>query len=79
MKKLGGECPTVHFAIGKETVLTTAATAYSSKGCGDLREKIKVRVKGWLMSDGNVRADRIEFDDDDDDDDDGDDIGGGVD
>jgi hypothetical protein len=61
VKKLGGECPIVHFELGRETVITTASTTYSSDGCGELRDKVKVRVKGWLMSDGNVRADTIEF------------------
>ena len=78
---LGGECPVVHFEVDRRTVLTSASTTYRSGACGKLRNKREVEIKGWLMSDGKVRADTIEFDDDDDDDDDdeGDGIDGGVD
>jgi hypothetical protein len=81
VRSLGGACPTVQFEVEGRTVFTTASTKYKDGDCRRLRNRREVEVKGWLLSDGKVRADRIEFDDDDDDDDDddGDDIGGGVD
>lgn len=65
-----GSCPTVRFTVDGRTVFTTDATKYDGGSCGKLRAGRDVEIAGWLMSDGTVRADEIDFDDDDDEDED---------
>ena len=57
-----GRCPTVAFSLEGRTVYTTADTEYRKGSCEDLRLGTKVRVRGREMSNGTVRAERIELD-----------------
>ena len=60
---LSGSCPTVTFKVRAQDVYTTSSTRYDDGRCGDLRNGQSVEIRGTLMSDGRVRADRVEIDD----------------
>lgn len=62
MRDLSGSCPNVTFRVRAERIYTTAATQYDDGRCQQLRNNRDVRVRGMLMSDGRVRADRVEID-----------------
>jgi hypothetical protein len=62
--KLAGGCPSRTFTLAGYVVYTTAATTYDDGACKDMKNKKEVDVRGVLMSDGQVRADRIQLDDD---------------
>jgi hypothetical protein len=61
-RNVAGSCPNKTFSLDGRTVYTTAQTAFERGSCGDLRngEDLEL-VRGWLMTDGRVRADRIRF------------------
>jgi hypothetical protein len=60
---LSGACPAVTFRLRGYDVYTTSSTRYDDGECPDLRNGDEVEVRGTLMSDGRVRADRVEIDD----------------
>lgn len=59
---LDGSCPARTFTVDGRTVYTTSETRYDDGSCGRLRNGVEVKIRGTLMSDGQVRADRVEFD-----------------
>ena len=61
LENKSGSCPTVTFKVGGDVVYTTSVTKYERGECKDLRDDAKVDVRGMLMSDGRVRADRVKF------------------
>jgi len=63
LSQLTGSCPDRRFTLQGRTVYTTASTQYQKGNCNTLKNKADVEVKGMLMSDGTVRADRVKFDD----------------
>jgi hypothetical protein len=70
---LTGGCPGITFQLNGRTVFGNSSTDYK-KACADVRNGRRVEVKGDEMSDGKIRAAKIEVlkqeqDDDDDDDD----------
>jgi hypothetical protein len=58
------------FTIDGRTVYTTAATDFRRRECRDIQNNTEVEIRGVLMSDGRVRADRVTFEKGRDDDDD---------
>ena len=56
-----GTCPTLRFTVDGRIVTTSTATEFSKGPCKDLRQGIEVEVRGMLMSDDSVRADRVRF------------------
>jgi hypothetical protein len=63
--RVAGSCPTKTFRLDDYTVYTTADTTYERGSCNNVGNDADVEyVRGWLMSDGRVRADRIRFDKD---------------
>jgi len=63
IKKLTGQCAAATFELEGKVVYTTAATEFKSGPCKNLKNGEEVEVRGFLMSDGRVRADVIRFDD----------------
>jgi hypothetical protein len=64
-RDVAGSCPNKTFTLDKRTVYTSAQTGYERGDCGDLRNRKDLdEVRGMLMSDGRVRADRIRFEKD---------------
>ena len=61
---VSGTCPLITFALQGSTVYTTTATTIRKGPCRDVRTGAEVRVEGFLMSDGRVRADVITIEDD---------------
>ncbi|CAN5632498.1 hypothetical protein BH23ACI1_BH23ACI1_05500 [soil metagenome] len=62
MSGLSGSCPALTFTLRGLAVYTTSATRYDDKRCEDIRNGREVEIRGTLMSDGRVRADRVEID-----------------
>jgi hypothetical protein len=62
VRDLSGSCPNVTFVVDGLTVTASAGTNFRG-GCESLRNGVEVDVEGTLMSDGTVRAERIEIDD----------------
>ena len=61
-RNVAGTCPNKTFTLDNFTVYTSAQTAYERGDCADLRNGTDLDfVRGMLMSDGRVRADRIRF------------------
>lgn len=66
IENLSGTCPNLVFGIedkGLDFVVYTTEDTAVMRGCNRLRSGMDVRVRGWLMSDGRVRADQIREDD----------------
>lgn len=61
-RNVAGTCPNRTFSLDGRIVYTTAQTAFERGNCADLRngEDLDL-VRGWLMTDGRVRADRIRY------------------
>ena len=62
VQKLAGECSAATFELDGSTVYTTAATEFQRGPCRNLANGKDLEVRGFLMSDGRVRADLIRFD-----------------
>jgi len=62
VQKLVGECGTATFEVGGQVVYTTIATSFMRGPCRNMVNGATVEVRGFLMSDGRVRADVIRFD-----------------
>ena len=61
-RDVAGSCPNKTFTLDNRTVYTSAQTDFERGNCGDLRNRVDLDfVRGMLMSDGRVRADRIRF------------------
>ena len=52
------------FTLLTRTVYTTEQTMFSKGPCRELQNGREIEVRGMLMSDGRVRADRVRFEDD---------------
>lgn len=61
VQQMSGSCPVLRFAIDERAVYTTESTSFEKGPCSRVANGVKVDVRGWLMSDGTVRADRIRF------------------
>jgi uncharacterized protein DUF5666 len=59
---LAGTCPAVNFTVGTTTVRTGSATVFDDR-CTDIRNGVRVEVKGTRMNDGTFTAARVEVDD----------------
>jgi hypothetical protein len=68
---LSGACPTITFTVERRTVRTTAQTSISGGNCGDIKDKVKVEVRGVVTSGDVVAASSITIVDKDDGKDDG--------
>ena len=62
LKDASGACPSLTFKVHDDVVYTTSLTKFERGECKDVRNDAKVEVRGTLMSDGRVRADRVKFD-----------------
>lgn len=60
----GGSCPALAFSVGGATVRTTAQTVFSGGTCADVKDGVKVDVKGARQADGSISAQsvRVEVD-----------------
>jgi hypothetical protein len=56
---LSGACPTVTFTVEHRTVRTTAQTSINGGNCRDIKEKVKVEVRGVVTSGDAVAASSI--------------------
>ena len=59
---VSGSCPALTFALRGRTVFTTSSTEFKKMPCKDVRADAELKVTGYLMSDGTVRADKVEKD-----------------
>ena len=64
VSNLAGACPNWRFEVDGRIVFTTDQTDYSRGPCTRMRNGVELEIRGWLMSDGTVRADRIRYEDD---------------
>ena len=63
VRNLAGTCPNLTFVVEGRTIYTTSATEFSRGSCSKMRNGDPVEIRGTLMSDGRIRADRVRFDD----------------
>jgi hypothetical protein len=68
VSKLEGACPTLTFDVDRYEVRTTAQTRFSSGNCSDIKDKVKVEVRGVETSKRVVAASSITLQDKGDDD-----------
>jgi hypothetical protein len=66
-RDVSGACPALQFRLDGRRVFTTNLTEFRNGSCRSLGNGRELEIEGREMSDGTVRADRIEFEDDDDD------------
>jgi hypothetical protein len=59
---LNGTCPALTFTVGTRVVRTGSATVFDDR-CTDVRNGVRVEVKGTRMNDGTFTASRVEVDD----------------
>jgi Domain of unknown function (DUF5666) len=59
---LSGTCPALTFTVGTRLVRTGSATVFDDR-CTDVRNGVRVDVKGIRMNDGTFTAARVEVDD----------------
>ena len=59
---LTGTCPALTFTVGTRVVRTGSATVFEDR-CTDVRNGVRVEVKGTRMNDGSFTATRVELDD----------------
>jgi hypothetical protein len=60
---LEGTCPALTFTVGTRVVRTGSVTVFEDR-CSDVRNGVRVEVKGTRMNDGTFTAARVEVDDD---------------
>lgn len=65
VRNLSGVCPLLRFTIDGQVVYTTTKTSFERGPCSRMRNGVEVEIRGWLMSDNTVRADRVRYEDDD--------------
>jgi hypothetical protein len=51
-----GACPAITITIGTKVAVTSAATVFSGKGCGDLKSGVNVDIYGTVASGGTSLA-----------------------
>jgi hypothetical protein len=56
---LSGACPVIVFRADGREVYALPGTTFNKGDCEDVRNGTDVAVKGVLMSDGRVRAEKI--------------------
>jgi hypothetical protein len=56
-----GTCPSLTFQLRTFAVYTTADTEFRKGPCRDVARGDEIKVEGMLMSDGRVRADKVEL------------------
>ena len=66
VSNLSGSCPALQFILNGRVVKTNSDTKFKDGKCKSIGNGTRVEVKGVLMSDGTVRAERVDSDDDDD-------------
>lgn len=59
---LAGSCPALRFALRADIVVTNGSTQFKKVRCGDVRNGLKVEVRGRRQVDGTVLASRVERD-----------------
>jgi hypothetical protein len=59
---LGGACPGLTFTVAGQRFVTDAVTKFRGLSCGALAGGVRVEAVGQLLSDGSVRATRVERD-----------------
>ena len=59
--EVAGSCPALTFRLQGVEVYTSNATEFKKGPCKDVTNGTLVRVEGHKMSDGRVRADKIEL------------------
>jgi hypothetical protein len=59
---LSGTCPALTFGVGTRVVKTGSATVFDDR-CTDIRNGVRVEVRGARMGDGTFTATRVEVDD----------------
>ena len=60
---LAGTCPDITFTVDGTTVKTTSATRFDDVTCAQVRNDLRVKVKGVRQSDGSLRAVEVKEED----------------
>jgi hypothetical protein len=60
VSRLTGVCPILQFRVDERTVVTIAATDFRRMSCDDMRDHLRVEVRGIIQAGGLVLAERIE-------------------
>ena len=61
MNTVSGSCPTLVIRVSNRTVTTDRETAFKKGSCRDIEPGTELKVEGQLMSDGSVRAEKVEL------------------
>ena len=59
MSSLIGICPVIGFTVDRREVYALPGTDFEKGTCGDVRNGSGVDIRGVLMSDGRVRAEKV--------------------
>jgi hypothetical protein len=57
---VAGVCPSVSFRLDGRNIVATRATEYKKMSCGQLRDGLRIEVRGKPRADGSVVAQKIE-------------------
>jgi hypothetical protein len=60
IESISGTCPALTIGVKSATIFTTSATEFRKTECTGLKKGTDVKVTGWRMSDGTIRADVVE-------------------
>ena len=61
VSQLEGSCPTLRFVVNGRGIVTDAETRFTKGNCRRVENGLDVLVEGRRMSDGSVRASRVEL------------------
>lgn len=64
IRGLSGACASWRFELEGRIVYTTSQTEFSRGSCSRMQNGLEIEIRGWLMSDGTVRADHVRYEDD---------------
>jgi hypothetical protein len=62
VSSLGGSCPALTFSVGGRTFVSDERTDFRG-GCGEVRNGVRVFIRGDVLPDGRVRATLVDADD----------------
>jgi hypothetical protein len=60
VRLLNGVCPILQFELDRRTIVTIPTTEFRRMSCDDMRDHLKVEVRGVIQAGGIVLAERIE-------------------
>jgi Domain of unknown function (DUF5666)/Viral BACON domain len=61
VSRLSGTCPSLSFSVDRRDVITDQKTRYTKGNCRRLEDGMEVKIEGVLLTDGVVRATKVEL------------------